>query len=91
MKNLQTFDEFLTEAFSIKDTVDYSNSKNIIIVGRKTNLLDDMRERYIHTVNGNETYFFSKGKHFATLFDDPRFPEIIKHDGSLTDKGWIKK
>lgn len=50
-----------------------------------------MRERYIHTVNGNETYFFSKGKHFATLFDDPRFPEIIKHDGSLTDKGWIKK
>lgn len=90
MKNLKSYKEFLNETFGIKDTIDYSNSKNIILVGRKTNLLDNMYDRYIHTVNGGETYFFSKGKHFATLYDDQRFPEI-RHDGSLDDKGWIKK
>lgn len=88
MKNLQTFDEFLNE--SLGKIVDYSNSKNIIIAGRKTNFFRDMEDRYIHTVNGDETYYFNNGEHFATLFDDDRFPEV-KHDGTLDSYAWRKK
>lgn len=88
MKNLQTYEEFLNE--SLGKIVDFSKSKNIILVGKKTNLLSDMSDRYIHTIQGDETYYFSKGEHFATLFDDDSFAEI-RHDGTLNDKGWRKK
>lgn len=87
MKNIKSLEEFILE--SSNKIVDYSNSKNKILVGRKTNLLKDMAEKYQTEVSGDETYYFDKGEHFATLFEDPRFPEI-RHDGTLDTYGWRK-
>jgi hypothetical protein len=68
------------------DIKDYYNSKNIIAVGEKTNLLANMKERYDHDVNGDEIYFFDNGYHFGTLYKEGRFLEL-KHDGSVNEYG----
>ena len=69
---------------------DYSNSKNKILVGTKSNLLNDMKKRYDFEIDGDETYFFDKGFHFATLYQAGRFYEL-QHDGTLDDKGYRMK
>lgn len=68
----------------------YSNSKNKILVGTKSNLLNDMKKRYDFEIDGDETYFFDKGFHFATLYQAGRFYEL-QHDGTLDDKGYRMK
>jgi len=73
--------------------IDYHNSKNKILVGKNTNLLRAMKERYEYASrafgNTDEIYFFDKGYHFCTLFKEGNFLEL-KHDGSLNDLGWRK-
>ncbi len=75
MKHFHTFESFLNEA---KKMNDYENSRNIILVGLKTNLLRDMLDRYEHEEDGDSIHFFDKkGNHFATLFDrGTRYQEI---------------
>jgi hypothetical protein len=89
MKHISSFSEFLVE--SNGKIIDYDSSKDKILVGLKTNLLNDMKDRYEHKLDNDKIYFFNKkGKHFGTLFDlGTRFQEL-KHDGSLDDKGWLK-
>jgi len=82
-----TIREFLNE--NKNNIKDYYNSKNIILVGKKTNLLSDMKERYEYDINGDEIYFFDDGYHFGTLYKEGRFLEL-KHDGSLNEYGWRK-
>jgi len=50
------FESFLNE--NNKKIVDYSDSKNKIIVGLKTNLLSDMLDRYESQEDGNNIHFF---------------------------------
>ncbi len=73
--------------------IDYYNSKNKILVGKNTNLLRVMKERYEYASrvfgNTDEIYFFDKRYHFATLFKEGSVLEL-KHDGSLNDLGWRK-
>lgn len=71
--------------------IDYSNSKNKILVGLKTNLLRNMLDRYEHEEDDDSVYFFNKGNHFATLFDRGTRYQVIQHDGKLNDYGWIKE
>lgn len=68
---------------------DYSDSKNKILVGTKSNLLNNMKQRYDFEIDGDETYFFDKGFHFGTLYQVGRFYEL-HHDGTLDDKGYRK-
>lgn len=68
---------------------DYYNTRNKILVGLKTNLMRRMKEIYDFEVNGDETYFFDNGFHFATLYKEGRFYEL-KHDGTLDDYGYRK-
>jgi|LakMenEpi03Aug12_release.lakeMendotaPanAssembly.Ray.scaffolds.fasta_scaffold164149_3 hypothetical protein len=90
-KLTESFEQFINESATLKDVKDFSGSKDKILVGLKTNLLKDMLDRYESMSRGEEIYFFNKGKHFGTLFDKgTRFQEL-RHDGSLDDKGWIKK
>ena len=90
-KLTESFDEFLNESATLKDVKDFSGSKDKILVGLKTNLLKDMLDRYEYLSRGEEIHFFNKGEHFGTLFNKgTRFQEL-KHNGSLDDKGWIKK
>jgi len=71
---------------------DYSNSKNRILVGLKTNLLKDMKERYKHEKAKEEIYFFDNyGNHFATLFDEGTRYQVLRHNGTLNGYGWIKE
>ena len=69
--------------------IDYSNSENKILVGTKTNLLNNMKKRYDFEIDGDKTYFFDKkdGFHFGTLYQEGGFYEL-KHDGTLNDKGY---
>jgi hypothetical protein len=72
--------------------VDYSNSKNKILVGLKSNLLRDMLDRYDYEEDGDSVYFFdNKGNHFATLFDRGTRYQELKHNGTLSEYGWIKE
>lgn len=90
-KLTESFEQFINESATLKDVKDFSGSKDKILVGLKTNLLKDMLDRYESMSRGEEIHFFNKGKHFGTLFDKgTRFQEL-RHDGSLDDKGWIKK
>jgi hypothetical protein len=90
-KLTESFEQFLNESATLKDVKDFSGSKDKILVGLKTNLLKDMLDRYESMSRGEEIHFFNNGKHFGTLFNKgTRFQEL-KHDGSLDDKGWIKK
>jgi hypothetical protein len=57
------------------------------LVGKKTNLLSDMKERYEYDINGDEIYFFDDGYHFGTLYKEGRFLEL-RHDGSINEYGW---
>jgi hypothetical protein len=87
MKNLPTYEEFLNES-SIKLN-DWSNSKNKILVGLKTNLLSDLKHRYGFSEDSDMIHFFNKkGYHFATLFDVGTRYQELRHDGKLNDKGW---
>jgi|694.fasta_scaffold101610_2 hypothetical protein len=90
MKDLKQFikttiREFLNE--NKNNIKDYYNSTNIILVGKKTNLLSDMKERYEYDINGDEIYFFDDGYHFGTLYKEGRFLEL-RHDGSINEYGW---
>jgi hypothetical protein len=90
-KLTESFEQFINESTTLKDVKDFTGSKDRILVGLKTNLLKDMLDRYEYMSRGEEIHFFNKGKHFGTLFNKgTRFQEL-KHDGSLDDKGWIKK
>jgi len=80
-----TLREFLNE--NKNNIKDYYNSTNIILVGEKTNLLSDMKERYEYDINGDEIYFFDDGYHFGTLYKKGRFLEL-RHDGSINEYGW---
>ena len=90
MKHIKLYEDFLNEA---KQSIeDYSNSKSKILVGLKTDLLRNMKERYDHKEDGDSIYFFNKdGKHFGTLFDLGSRYQELRHDGSLDDKGWLKE
>jgi len=89
-KHIDSFKYFLLkENKESNDIIDYYKSKNIILLGMKTNLLPDMKRRYDFEVNGDEIYFFDKGFHFGTLFKEGRFYEL-KHDGTLDEYGWRK-
>lgn len=72
----------------IEDIKDFSNSKSKILVGKKTNLINDMKRKYkTKKDKSGNTCFFDKGEHFATLYDeDSEFPEI-KHDETLKGNG----
>jgi hypothetical protein len=88
-KNGKVLESFLNE--NNKKIIDYSDSKNKIIVGLKTNLLSDMLDRYESQEDGNNIHFFDdSGKHFGTLFDKGTSYQMLLHDGSLDDKGWRK-
>ena len=88
MKNIQSFEDFLNEASKINN---FEDSRNKIIVGLKTNLLKDMKDRYDHQMDGDKIHFFdNKGVHFGTLFDVGTRYQMLLHDGRLDDKGWLK-
>jgi len=77
---------------STNKIIDYSNSKNKILVGLKTNLLKDMLDRYTHDEDGDSVHFFDKkGNHFATLFDRGTRYQELKHNGTVSEYGWIKE
>jgi hypothetical protein len=77
---------------SVNKIVDYSNSRNKILVGLKTNLLKDMLDRYDYEEDGDSVYFFdNKGNHFATLFDKGTRYQELKHNGTVSEYGWIKE
>jgi hypothetical protein len=90
MKHLHSFETFINE--SKKSIIDYSKSKSKILVGLKTNLLKDMKDRYEFQKDGSNIHFFNdKGHHFGTLFDvGTRYQELM-HDGSIDNYGWIKE
>jgi hypothetical protein len=74
-----------------KQKIDYSDSKNKIIVGLKTNLLSDMKDRYKYDEVDDKIHFFNdKGEHFGTLFDKGSRYQELRHNGKLNDKGWLK-
>jgi hypothetical protein len=89
MKHIKLYEQFINEAK--QSIVDYSNSKNKILVGLKTDLLRNMKERYDYKEDGDSIYFFDKdGNHFGTLFDlGTRYQELL-HNGTIDDKGWLK-
>jgi hypothetical protein len=89
-RKIQTYEQFINE--SSKKILDYSNTGNKILVGLKTNLLKDMKDRYDFQEDGDNIHFFNeKGHHFGTLFDVGTRYQELKHDGSIDNYGWIKK
>ena len=70
---------------------DYSNSRNKILVGLKTNLLKDMKDRYEYKEDGKNIHFFNKGNHIATLFDVGTRYQELRHNGTINDYGYIKE
>lgn len=68
--------------------VDYSKSKNKILVGLKTDLLRNMKDRYVSKEDGDNIHFFDKGKHIGTLFDLGSRYQELRHDGTIDDKGY---
>jgi len=90
MKYVKLFEEYLNEPK--RSIIDYGNSKNKIAVGLKTNLLKDMMVRYVYREAGDSIHFFNnKDKHFATLFDKGTRYQMLRHDGSVNDYGWLKE
>jgi hypothetical protein len=88
--NKKLLKKFVNEGSQVNEAslVDYSKSRNKILVGLKTNLLRNMKDRYESKEDGENLHFFDKGKHIGTLFDlGSRFQEL-RHDGSLDDKGY---
>jgi hypothetical protein len=77
---------------SKKDIVDYAKSTNKILVGLKTNLLKDMKDRYDFMVDGDSIHFFDKnGEHFGTIFDVGSRYQELRHNGKLNDLGRLKE
>jgi hypothetical protein len=77
---------------SSEKIIDYSNAKAKILVGLKTNLLRDMKDRYDFKEDGDNIYFFNdKRHHFGTLFDVGTRYQELRNDGSIDDYGWMKK
>jgi predicted ABC-type ATPase len=70
--------------------IDYEKSRSKILVGLKTNLLKNMKERYKFIEDENNIYFFDENNnHFGTLFDKgTRFQEL-RNNGNLTEYGWL--
>jgi hypothetical protein len=90
MKHICSFEKFINE--SKRETVDYSNSKNKILVGLKTNLLKDMKDRYEYIEDGDKIHFFDvNGNHFGTLFDVGTRYQQLQHNGKLDNYGWLKE
>ena len=88
IQNFKSFEEFMNE--SEQKIVDYSNSKSKILVGLKTNLLRNMKERYKTKEDGDSIYFFDKsGNHFGTLFDLGSRYQELRHNGKLDDYGYL--
>ena len=84
-------EDLLKEFDESYQKLDYSNSKNVIIVGLKTNLLRNMKDRYDYQEDGNDIHFFDdNGFHFGTLFDAGTRYQQLRHDGKLDDYGWRK-
>lgn len=89
MKIFENFNDFVNEAK--RKMNDYEDSRNKILVGLKSNLLKDMKDRYDFEESSDAIHFFDKkGFHFATLFDLGTRYQELRHDGSLDDKGWRK-
>ncbi len=90
MKHIHSFEKFINE--SKREILNYSDSKNKILVGLKSNLLKDMKDRYDYTEDGDKIYFFDvNGNHFGTLFDVGTRHQQLYHNGKLDDKGWLKE
>ena len=88
MKHIKTFECFLNES---KQIIDYSGSRNKILVGLNTNLLKDMKDRYDFEEGDDNIHFFDdKGFHFGTLFDVGSRHQELRHDGKINDLGWRK-
>jgi hypothetical protein len=86
----ESFDKFIDE--STKKIVDYTNSKSKILVGLKTDLLRNMKDRYETKEDKNSIHFFDKsGNHFGTLFDLGSRYQELKHNGKLDDYGYLKE
>ena len=68
------------------DWFDYYRSKNIIMVGSRTNFLKHMLNKYAHIKRNREIYFFENGYHFGTLYKVGSFMEF-QHDGSVDEYG----
>jgi hypothetical protein len=89
LKKFKSFEQFINE--SVQKIVDYSNSKSKILVGLKTDLLRNMKERYEYKEDGDTIYFFDKnGNHFGTLFDLGSRYQELRHNGKLDDYGYLK-
>lgn len=79
------------ESFKESFIYDFSKSRNMILVGLKTNLLNDMKERYHFKEDGDRIHFFdAKRQHFGTLFDVGTNYQQLRHDGRLDTYGWLK-
>ena len=90
MKHIPSFEKFINE--SKREILNYSDSKNKILVGLKSNLLKDMKDRYDYTEDGDKMHFFDvNGNHFGTLFDVGTRHQQLYHNGKLDDKGWLKE
>jgi hypothetical protein len=90
LKRFKSFEDFIKE--SEQKIIDYSNSKNKILVGLKTDLLRNMKERYESKEDGDNIYFFDKsGNHFGTLFDLGSRYQELRHNGKLDDYGYLKE
>jgi len=86
----KTFEEFVNEASST--IIDYFSSRNKILVGLKTNLLTNLKDRYDYQEDGDEIYFFNKeDRHFCTMFGVGTRYQELKHDGTIDEYGWPKK
>jgi hypothetical protein len=86
----ESFDKFVDE--STHKTVDYNDSKNKILVGLKTDLLRNMKDRYEYKEDRDNIHFFDKsGNHFGTLFDIGSRYQELRHNGKLDDYGYLKE
>ena len=86
---IKTFESFFYEN---KKLIDYDDSKKLIIVGLKTNLLNDMKRRYEYQSDGDKIHFFdSKGNHFGTLFDVGTSWQQLRHNGRLDYYGYLDR
>lgn len=81
----------LKESLNEASLVDYSKSRSKILVGLKTNLLKDMKDRYEFKEDGENIHFFNNGNHIATLFDVGTRYQELRHDGTVNDYGYIKE
>jgi len=66
-KHIDSFKYFLLkENKESNDIIDYYNSKNIILVGMETNLLPDMKRRYVFLIKDFTLEHYSKKVDFMS-------------------------